>query len=316
MIKERISISLLGKTYQLYDKQITEIQTTYFPYMRYKENVREIIKFRIYKETIDNARIYYIFDRENDRIVIVRDDQQQVESIIKRVKGLIITELINRFGFKKFGVKEFDEEIRIIEGDMVMFTKQRSYTIKPASLPPLIVYYGTDKDEDGKICKEARIPLKMFINAVIFAVKFSFATNEEKAKMLYENGKSIREIAKDLGLSYTQARYLLIKAGTKLRKREIPKSVKEKIEELAKQGKSAHQIAKELALNEVTVLNYLRKLNLIKRKKKLTPDEINAIAQMYKEGKSIYEIAKKLGRSTNLIVYYLKKLGLKNVSGS
>jgi len=199
------------------------------------------------------------------------------------------------------------------ENDVVIGTNFKTYEIKPELLPPIVTYYAESKLGDGRIAKEVMLSMKTFLNTIVFAVKFSFAESlETKIKMLYKTGKSIREIAKDMVMSYTQVRYLLVKSDVTLRKTEMPQDVKEKVKKLAKQGMSAYKIAKELNLNEVTVLMYLRKQNLVKRKKKLTLDEINVIVQMYKEGKSVYEIAKGLGRSTNLIVYHLRKLGLKN----
>ena len=311
MSGERIFISIFGKQIQLYNKEVRELHAVYLPHLGYKD-VKVLMKDRIYRINIGKATVYVINQFEDNKIVIIRDDERETEKIINKVKGLIFVEVMHKFNMKKIAVKEYKDRISVIENDIVLGAKFEAYELRPRLLSPLVVYYGEDKCEDGLVAKEVMIPLRTFLNAVVFAIKLNFAKDDaEKARMLYESGKSFREIAKDLELSYTQARQLLIKAGTTFREREIPKSVREKIEELARQGVPAYKIAEQLNLNEVTVLNYLRKLNLVKRKKKLTLDEINAIVQMYKEGKSIYEIAKKLGRSTNLVVYYLKKLGLK-----
>ncbi|BCU70758.1 CRISPR-associated protein [Stygiolobus caldivivus] len=130
---------------------------------------------------------------------------------------------------------------------------------------------------------------------------------EEKIKLLYEQGYSIRNISSLTGLSYGKVRNVLIKSGVKLRNNKVDES---KIIEFAKQGKSARAISKELHVSESTVLRILQRHNLGRRVRKLNSDEIKMIEEMYKRGESIYKIAKQLGKSTNLVVYHLKKMGL------
>jgi len=313
IVKERITISILDKTIQLYNKQIVEITTTYFPLMTYKENVTVLIKDRIFREDIDGAVVYYIFDRDNYKIIIIRDDEKSVEDIIKKTRGAIIVEIMNQFNIKKVTVKEHSDGLHIIENDIVVGDRGKPYTIKPRLLPPVIVYYAEEKGEGGIVNKEVTVSWKILMSVIIFAVKLYLTKDVvEKAKMLYESGKGIDEVAKDLGMTYSQVHYLLVKSGVKFRRQRLPEHVKEKIKELAEQGVPAYKIAKELSLNEGTVLKTLRKQGLVKTKRKLTQEEINMIIQLYKEGKSIYEIAKRLGRSTNLVFHYLKKLGLKS----
>ncbi|AEB94220.1 MULTISPECIES: CRISPR DNA repeat-binding protein Cbp1 [Metallosphaera] len=133
----------------------------------------------------------------------------------------------------------------------------------------------------------------------------------EKAKKMYEDGRSIRDIAKELSLSYSKTRRILKERGVIFRGKTPPDLINQVIE-YGKQGYSANKISKLLKMNSNTVLRILKKHNLVKGKRKLTQEKIQKIKDMYKNGYSIYKIAKELDISTNLVVYYLKKLQLKN----
>jgi Transposase. len=128
---------------------------------------------------------------------------------------------------------------------------------------------------------------------------------------MYESGMSIREIAKQLNLSYSKTRRILKDSGVEFRGK-TPQSVVEKVIEMGKQGYSANKISKMLELNSNTVLRILKKHKLVKTKRRMSQDKIEKIKEMYINGYSIYRIAKELSISTNLVVYYLKKLNLKN----
>lgn len=132
---------------------------------------------------------------------------------------------------------------------------------------------------------------------------------KERIKKMYEDGKTIREIAKELNISYAKVRKILISEGVKLRGR-LRQELVNKIIELAKQGYSANRISKEMGLNSNTVLRILRKNNLVKTKRRLSKEDIERIKTMYESGTSIYKIAKELKISTNLVVYHLKKLNI------
>ncbi|WP_420813357.1 CRISPR DNA repeat-binding protein Cbp1 [Metallosphaera hakonensis] len=133
----------------------------------------------------------------------------------------------------------------------------------------------------------------------------------EKAKKMYESGRTIREIARELSLSYSRTRRILKLSGVQFRGKTPPELIQQVIE-YGKQGYSANKISKLLNMNSNTVLRILKKHNLVKTKRKLTQEKIEKIGDMYKNGYSIYKIAKELDISTNLVVYYLKKLQLKN----
>jgi len=308
----RIKISILNRTLQLYNKEMVEIATNYFPYIKYKENVEELVKNRIFRETIRNVVIYYIYDIDNNRIIVYRDDERDFENMLKRVRGEIVRVAVVKLNLNRFGVVEFDDGIHLIENDMVFPNTWNFDVVKLKMLPQIIMYHAMNRGDDNKVNKEVKIPWKSFINVVVFALKFDRESNlDDKVKMLYEIGKSIREIAEEMGLTYSKVRYMLVKKGVVLRKNRIPNDIRNMIIEMGKNGIAVYKIAEELKLNEVTVLTNLRRENVVKRKKKMSVEEIEMIEKMYKEGKSIYEISKKLNRSTNLVVYYLKKMGLK-----
>jgi len=133
--------------------------------------------------------------------------------------------------------------------------------------------------------------------------------NEETSKIakeMYERGKSIREIARELNLSYSRVRKILKDSGVQFRGK-LSRDIEEKIIDLAKRGYSANKISKETKINSNTVLRVLKKNNLAKTKRKLAPEKIEEIKNLYKNGVSIYKIAKNFNISTNLVVYHLKK---------
>ncbi|WP_373469012.1 helix-turn-helix domain-containing protein, partial [Acidianus infernus] len=58
---------------------------------------------------------------------------------------------------------------------------------------------------------------------------------KEKIKKMYEDGKTIREIAKELNMSYSKVRKILILEGVEFRGK-LKRELVNKIIELAKQG--------------------------------------------------------------------------------
>lgn len=136
----------------------------------------------------------------------------------------------------------------------------------------------------------------------------------EHIKNLYLSGRSIREIASQLNMSYSTVRKILKDSKIQFRGRISYETINEIIE-LAKQGYSANKISKLKKLNINTVLRILKKYKLVKTKRKLSSEDIEKIKNMYLNGESIYRIAKLLNISTNLVVYHLKKLNIyKNYS--
>ncbi|AHC50936.1 CRISPR-associated protein [Sulfolobus acidocaldarius SUSAZ] len=129
----------------------------------------------------------------------------------------------------------------------------------------------------------------------------------DELKRLYNQGKSMKSIARELGISYTKVRNILLNAGVNIRKKRINE---QEVVELAKQGHSARYISKMLKISESSALRILKKHNVGRKIKKLSDDDINKIKEMYLKGESIYRIAKTLGKSTNLVVYHLKRLGV------
>ena len=305
---ERVRITLLGRKIQLYNRQYEVIHTTFFPYMYYAIKLMNLGKNIIFREEKNGSVFYYIFNEDNEQIIILRDDEREFENILKKIKGAIIKAIMQKFNLGKFGVTKYDDGFHVVVNDIPVGKKYKSEIIKPELLPPLPVHYTVEKDDEGKINKDYVVLWKDYLNAVYFSIKLNY-TNDivEKIKMLYESGKSINDIAKDLRMTYSQVRWVLVKNKVKLRRRSIPNEVKEKVITLAKQGIPSYKIARELNLNEGTVLRILRKEGLIKRKKKMSEKEIDIILQLHKEGESIYKIAKILDRSTSLVYKYVKQ---------
>ncbi|ARM76097.1 CRISPR DNA repeat-binding protein Cbp1 [Acidianus manzaensis] len=132
---------------------------------------------------------------------------------------------------------------------------------------------------------------------------------KEEIKSLYEQGKTIRQIASEKGMSYSKVRRILLNSGIQFRGR-LSTEIVNKVIELAKEGNSANKISKMLDINSNTILRILKKNNLASRKRKLTTEDIEKIKDMYLKGESIYRIAKDLKISTNLVVYHLKKMNI------
>jgi len=305
---EKITLTLLGRRIQLYNKQYEIIYTTFFPYMYYASKIMQLGKNIIFREEKDGSILYYIFDEDNGRIIILRDDDKGFENILKKIKGAIIKAIMQKFNLEKFGVAKYDDGFHVVVNEPPIGKKYKSDVIKPELLPPLPVHYTSEKDDEGKINKDYVVLWKDYLDTIYFSIRF-YCVNDlaEKIKMLYESGKSISDVAKDLKMSYSQVRWILEKNKVKLRRKSIPDEVKQKIITLAKQGMPSYKIARELKLNEGTVLRILRKEGLIKRKKKMSEKEIEITIQLYREGKSIYQIAKMLGRSTSLVYKYIKQ---------
>ena len=265
-----MKVSVSGIKMQLNNRQILEVYTTE------QEHPRGAVALSkwIFREDTGGASVYYIYDE--DKLVVIRDDERVVDEIVKRVKEVVAGESAEKFHFSSCTVKELDDGIHIEGGgEASRRRRRRIYLIKPRVLPPLAVYF------DGK---EAVVPWNVFTKAVVFAVKFVFSDEKGKVKMLYEVGKSFREIAMEVGMSYTKIKDILAKSGAE-RKRELETL---KIKSSVK-----------------------RKRTRVKKKTRLTEEEIEKIVKMYKEGKSIYRIAKELKRSEYAVYSHLKRLGFK-----
>ena len=283
---ERVPVIIADEHFLLCDKQIKEISADNFPSLK-----NAILSNVVFREQIGSAFVYYILDRDRKKIVIVRDDSTEVEKIIKKAWEEVVKDVESKFGLEKIEVKEN------VDGIYIAGTTSKVRVIRPSLLPPIPV----------QEYKEVFVKWEHIVHALVFAVKLYFV--EEKVEMLYEVGKSIREIADELGMQYEQVRSLLVE-GKRLRTRKIPREI---IVELAKMGVSSFKIAKVLNLNEATVSEFLRKEGIIngRKKKKVAREEIEKIVKMYKVGVPVSKIAKELKRSKFVVYYYLKKRGLK-----
>ena len=167
------------------------------------------------------------------------------------------------------------------------------------------------------------------------------AKRREEVVRLYNEGKTVDEISKKIGVSiatiYSDIKVLVEEKTivkntrrrtqdekpekTKGRKKEIQKRAAKRREEVARlynEGKNVKEIAEELGVTIVTVYNDIKVLEAeekierhkIKRKKntaKLTKRR-EEIARLYNEGKTPKEIAEKLGISLTVVYRDLKEL--------
>jgi len=137
--------------------------------------------------------------------------------------------------------------------------------------------------------------------------------------MLYEVGKPIGEIAREVGTSRKGAKSILVKTNAERKKEIETLQVKratereaELIAKMYKEGKSIPEIARELKRSVHTVYTHLKELGIERRKRRLTKEEIETIVKMHREGKPVSEIARELKRSTSAVYSHLKRLGVES----
>ena len=173
------------------------------------------------------------------------------------------------------------------------------------------------------------------------------AKRREKVARLYTEGKTVREIAEELGVSvpiiYQDIR-ILIEEG-KIKKREEKKSEKNsknenrkinrkaeekaensgidvyeeitpqeskymKIEALYRENRSYGEIADELNLSILEVMEYLQQIKLNKFTETEISDRKTMVKKLYEEGKTLEEIANNLNISETLVKEDLLAFGI------
>gem|GEM_PF-1037020 len=155
---------------------------------------------------------------------------------------------------------------------------------------------------------KSNFPRQKYFSIRLLIQSFQFHyMDQEKLKEMYDSGLTIRQIAKEMGLSYSKVRRALIKMGVKLKRRKPLSEEDKKIIELYKEGMSISKISKLLSRNYNSVLRVVKSSPYYKARKKLSEKEKAKIINLFKEGRSIYSIAKEFNISTNLVVYYLRK---------
>ena len=173
------------------------------------------------------------------------------------------------------------------------------------------------------------------------------AKRREEVVRLYTKGKTVREIAEELGVSVSiiyQDIRILIEEG-KIEKREEKKSQKNsenekrkisrraeeknekpeidvdeettpqeskymKIDALYRENKSYGEIADELNLSILEVMEYLQQIKLNKSTEAVISDRKTMVKKLYEEGKTLEEIANDLNISEALVKEDLLAFGI------
>ena len=147
------------------------------------------------------------------------------------------------------------------------------------------------------------------------------AKRREEVERLYNEGKTVKEIAEKLGVSlvtiYSDLKLLekdekiRRKRTTKRKKTDKPKiNIYKKIEELFSQGKSYGEIADEVNMDILDVITYLQKLEEKGETKKTNTNRRTTVRRLYEEGKTIESIVAELHISETLVKEDLLSFGI------
>ena len=147
------------------------------------------------------------------------------------------------------------------------------------------------------------------------------AKRREEVERLYNEGKTGRKIAEELGVSlvtvYSDLKVLekdgkiRRKRTTKRKKTDKPKiNIYKKIEELFSQGKSYGEIADEVNMDILDVITYLQKLEEKGETKKTNTNRRTTVRRLYEEGKTIESIVAELHISETLVKEDLLSFGI------
>jgi transposase len=137
--------------------------------------------------------------------------------------------------------------------------------------------------------------------------------NKETLKKLYEKeNRSLRDIAKTLGLSYCSVRYRSRKYGLKLRpKKRIDLNKSVFIRLYVKEGKSPKEVAEILSCSYITVLKRCKEYGMLLGGQRIEGLSKILLQKLYvKEGKTTREIAKILGCSFETVRVRCKEFGI------
>lgn len=144
--------------------------------------------------------------------------------------------------------------------------------------------------------------------------------HEEEWKRLYEEGLSIRDIAKTSGFGATCVREHLNKLGVEMRKTIVTSDVIDKWVSAFQQGESVLDIAERFGVNDETVRTHLKKHGLEMRKRggqtHVTPEMEDQWSDLYLSGLSASQIAKRYGVGITTVSAHLRKMGVVMRKGS
>ncbi|MEY8562929.1 hypothetical protein AALA21_07725 [Eggerthellaceae bacterium 3-80] len=137
---------------------------------------------------------------------------------------------------------------------------------------------------------------------------------EEEWERLYEDGLSIRDIAKISGFGGTCVRNHLNKLGIAMRKTTVTPDITDKWVADFQAGKSVADIARESEVNDETVRSHLKKRGIKMRKKGtlslVTPEMESQWAHLYHTGLSASQIAKRYDIGVSTVATHLKNHGI------
>ena len=147
------------------------------------------------------------------------------------------------------------------------------------------------------------------------------AKRREEVERLYNEGKTGRKIAEELGVSlvtvYSDLKVLekdgkiRRKRTTRRKKTDKPKiNTYKKIEELFSQGESYGEIADEVNMDILDVITYLQKLEEKGETKKTNTNRRTTVRRLYEEGKTIESIVAELHISETLVKEDLLSFGI------
>ena len=147
------------------------------------------------------------------------------------------------------------------------------------------------------------------------------AKRREEVERLYNEGKTGRKIAEELGVSlvtvYSDLKILekdgkiRRKRTTRRKKTDKPKiNIYKKIEELFSQGESYGEIADEVNMDILDVITYLQKLEEKGETKKTNTNRRTTVRRLYEEGRTIESIVAELHISETLVKEDLLSFGI------
>lgn len=142
---------------------------------------------------------------------------------------------------------------------------------------------------------------------------------EEEWKRLYEEGLSIRDIARISGIGKTCIRNHLNKLGVVMRKTIVKPEMVDQWVVAFQNGESVLTIAEQFSVNSETIRTHLKKRGIKMRKQgaqsQITPDEEGQWADLYRAGSSVSQIAKQFGVSETTVSAHLRNIGIKMRKG-
>lgn len=234
----------------------------------------------------------------------VKERRKKVEELLR--KNLGIYDIAKLLGYAT----------RVIERDVIWIKDHRESRQLDISLSvENEIMLGRKKEEKTSEVKVKRSK--------------QIAKRREEVARLYNEGKTAKEIAEELGISkqivYQDIRILIEekrivkrerKRSTKSKSTERSESNKplinkvEKIEELFSKGKDYGEIADELGMSIIDVMRYLQQIKDVKEETRIKVDRKTNVKILYEEGKTIGDIAKKLKISEALVREDLLSFGI------